>query len=317
VFDVAVVGGGVVGLTTALRLLEHGARVCMMAAEEPDQVVSWVAAAVWYPTHVDGDPRILAWGTAAFDELARQAGQGVPGVVMRPTRMLLRNSTATPWWASAVPDFRLVDAAAPYTGEWQFTVPSVEMGIYLPWLLEQFRAAGGELRAGRLQHLNEACELAPSVVNATGLGAAGLAPDPGVFPIRGRVVVVANPGLTTSWRDEDDPAGQTYIHPRSTDVVLGGTFEPMVSELTTDPDVSAAIIRRCTALVPELTQVRVISERVGLRPARHGGPRVEADANGLAGGVRLIHNYGHAGAGVTLSWGCADEVARLLGFAQG
>jgi len=53
----------------------------------------------------------------------------------------------------------------------------------------------------------------------------------------------------------------------------------------------------------------VIEQLVGLRPARHGGVRLECDPVGLPGGVRLIHVYGHGGAGVTLSPGCADVVA--------
>ncbi len=46
--------------------------------------------------------------------------------------------------------------------------------------------------------------------------------------------------------------------------------------------------------------------RVGLRPFREGGVRLQIEPGG-----RIVHNYGHGGAGVTLSWGCADEVADL------
>jgi D-amino-acid oxidase len=307
-FDVAVVGAGVVGLSSALRLLEHGARVVVVAPEDPADTVSWVAAAVWYPTHTDADPRILAWSGHTYDALREQAGQGVPGVVMRQTRMLLRGSTATPWWAAPVPDFRLGPAGEPYTGQWQFTVPAVEMGLYLPWLLEQVQAAGGIVQRRSLARLDELGDVAPVVVNATGLAAGALVPDPAVHPIRGRIVLVRNPGLTTSWRDEDDPAGQTYIHPRSRDVVLGGTFEPGESDRSPDREVSRAIIERCVAIEPALEGAEVIEEKAGLRPGRHGGPRVEADPADPA----LIHNYGHGGAGVTLSWGCADEVVRLF-----
>jgi D-amino-acid oxidase len=64
--------------------------------------------------------------------------------------------------------------------------------------------------------------------------------------------------------------------------------------------------------VPELAGARVLGERVGLRPARRGGPRVEAED--LPGGGRVVHAYGHGGAGMTLSWGCADEVTTLAGL---
>ena len=128
---------------------------------------------------------------------------------------------------------------------------------------------------------------------------------------RGQIVLVANPGLVTSIRDEDHPDGMTYIHPRSHDVVLGGTFQPGDWNDTPDPATTEAILRRCAGLVPELADARPRREAAGLRPARHGGPRVEPAQAPLPRGTRVIHNYGHGGAGVTLSWGCADEVARL------
>jgi D-amino-acid oxidase len=68
--------------------------------------------------------------------------------------------------------------------------------------------------------------------------------------------------------------------------------------------VAADIVRRATALVPEVAQARILRHRVGLRPAR---PEVRLERDG-----DVIHCYGHGGAGVTLSWGCADEVLGLL-----
>ncbi|GAB3809738.1 hypothetical protein GCM10027605_46020 [Micromonospora zhanjiangensis] len=108
--DAVVVGAGIVGLTSAVRLAEAGARVAVLAADLPRETVSRVAAAVWYPTHTRADPRVLGWAAATFDEFTAQAAAGVPGVVPRPTRMLLRTPTAgPPWWStpsatSAPPD---------------------------------------------------------------------------------------------------------------------------------------------------------------------------------------------------------------------
>ncbi|HEX2657021.1 MAG TPA: FAD-dependent oxidoreductase [Polyangia bacterium] len=289
--DVVVVGAGIVGLTCAARLQQAGARVAVVTADEPAQTVSAIAAAVWYPSHVVSDQRLLGWARATFDELAAQADRGIPGVVMRPTRMLMRVTTAQrPGWAAAVRDFRVVTRARPFVEEWQFTVPSVEMKPYLAWLAQRITDGGGAWHRRRLTALDEAATLAPIVVNASGLGAAALASDPAVHPARGQIVVVANPGLDTSVRDEGNPAGMTYIHPRRSDVVLGGTYDAGESDRTPDRAVSQRILARCEILVPQLRGAPVLETLVGLRPARHGGIRLERDPVGLPGGAGLIHD---------------------------
>jgi D-amino-acid oxidase len=292
--DVIVVGGGIIGLTAAVRLGEAGVDVAVWSSADPLDTVSAVAAAAWYPTRTDYDPRVLRWAGAAYDEFTRQAADGVPGILLRPTRNL-GHATEMPWWAPAAGEVSLVDGAV------RFTAPLAEMSLYLPWLREQVRF----VRRG-VQRLDEALAEAPVVVNATGLAAREFAGDPAVFPARGQIVLVANPGLETSVRAEGDPG--TYVHPRSRDVVLGGTFQEDDWNTTPDPATRDAILARCRALVPELADAPVLGERVGLRPVRRGGPRIEAQR--VAGGT-IVHAYGHGGAGMTLSWGCADEIVRL------
>ncbi|WBP90239.1 FAD-dependent oxidoreductase [Kitasatospora cathayae] len=314
--DVVVIGSGVIGLTTALRLQERGLRVVVVTADGLLSTVSAVAAAVWYPVGVETGERVADWSATTFAELARQAADGVPGVVMRDTWMPAhrRQGEAAPWWGGGVPDLRRLEPSelAPgYADGWRFTAPTVEMPLYLPWLLGRFLDGGGEVVHRRLDTLPQARAWAPVAVNASGLGARQLCGDDELRPVRGQLVLVRNPGLRSSLRIQDDPSGYTYVHPRSRDVVLGGTFEEGSWDLGPDRLTAEAILARCAVHVPELRGAEIIGQPLGLRPDRRGGVRLEVEDG--AGGLRIVHNYGHGGAGVTLSWGCADAVAELVG----
>ena len=58
-----------------------------------------------------------------------------------------------------------------------------------------------------------------------------------------------------------------------------------------------------------MSRDRVIREVAGLRPYRAEGFVVRAER---FGSKLLVHNYGHGGGGVTLSWGTADMAAELV-----
>lgn len=313
-FDAIVVGCGVVGLSTAVRLRDAGRSVCILTADPPEQTTSNLAAAVWYPTEFEDQDGVLGWARRTFEVFSELAEDDTSGAVMRDTLMLLRAPADTPWWASAVGGVERVaaeDLPPPYRDAYRFVVPLVEMPVYLPWLLDRFLSSGGVVERRAIRSLREAAALAPVIVNCSGMGARELCSDRTVVPARGQVVRVANPGLSLSLRDEDNPGGRTYIHPRTRDCILGGTFQLGEWNTAPDPEIAAAIMQRCAELVPELGGAEVLEHHVGLRPSRSGGVRLEVDRD-ASDGTLLIHNYGHGGAGVTLSWGCAEEALALV-----
>ncbi|WP_243653672.1 FAD-dependent oxidoreductase [Pseudonocardia endophytica] len=307
-----VVGAGITGLTCAIRLLERGWSVRVLSDAPVEGTTSHLAAAVWFPTRAGPRDRVLDWGRRTFTELAAQARAGVPGVVMRESLALYRSEPEEPWWAAAVDGLRpaRADELPPgYRFGLRFAVPLVEMPVHLPWLAAELERRGGTHETRRVASLAEAGRGADVVVHCSGLGARTLAGDASVIPVRGRIVRVPNPGLTLSVRDEQHPDGRAYVHPRADDCILGGTLDEDEWDATPDPAASAAIVRRCTDIVPALRDTEILEHVAGLRPAR---PEVRLEMEpATADRPPVIHDYGHGGSGITLGWGCADDVAAL------
>ena len=308
--DVVVIGCGVIGLSTGLRLREAGLDARIVSAAPPEETTSAVAAAIWYPYKAYPERDVLRWGRHTFRVFEELAAEPETGVRMREGLELRRERAGEPWWAGAVPGVRrcVEDELPPgYRDGHAFIVPVVEMPVYLRYLWDRFAALGGTVERRVVAHVDELAGEAALVVNCAGLGARGLVGDCSMAPIRGQVLRVSNPGLDRFFLDEDDPEGVTYIVPRSEDCVLGGTADEGVWDTEPDPGTAAAILRRCSALEPRLADAEVLEHRVGLRPGR---PEVRLERE-AGDGLSVVHNYGHGGSGVTLSWGCAEEALRL------
>ena len=309
--DAVVLGAGVCGLTTAVCLAEAGLSVTVRAAQPPLETTSVAAGAIWGPHLVENSDRVAGWGAstlATLLELTRQPGTGVR---MTSGIEVWREPGELPPWSGAMTGSRRCEAGdlpAGFADGWRYTAPLVTMTTYLGYLLDRFTRGGGQLSIAPAASLADLA--APVVVNCTGVGAARLTGDPDVRPVRGQVVVVSNPGLTEFVIAPGDATAELlYLFPHGDTVLLGGTEQ--YGDWSMDPDPAAArrILAGCTAIEPRLARARVVGHRVGLRPFR---PRVRLEAE-RAPGRLVIHNYGHGGAGITLSWGCAREVAGLVG----
>ncbi len=309
---IIVLGCGVVGLTSALRLLEAGHAVELWARELTPHTTSDVAAAVWFPYRAFPQERVTAWARRTWDVLAADAALGPQtGVRMAQGVELERTPGPEPWWRACVPALRRArpeELPAGYAGGWSFEAPVAEMPLYLRFLMERVQALGGTVVRREVHGLTEAWEAAEGVVNCTGLGARTLVGDTALFPIRGEVLRVERVPEERFLSDDEDPRGIAYVIPRFTDCILGGTAVEGSWSLEPDPEEAAGILERTSRLLPRGVRPRVLEHRVGLRPGR-AAVRLEVERSGKRW---VVHNYGHGGAGVTLSWGCAEEVVAQV-----
>ncbi len=312
--SILVIGCGVVGLSSAIRLLESGDQVTIWASELPPNTTSNVAAAIWGPYQAFPFARVLAWGEQTFAEFCRLADQPEAGIVLTPTLEVLEHPAPDPWWRAGVRDFRRATPAElppGYADGYVYTTPVIEMGRYLPFLMRCFQSLGGTLVQRKVESLDAALAHSPIVINCAGLGARELAADQTLYAIRGQIMRVRRPAaLDHAVLDEAEHGRHplTYIIPRSQDCILGGVAEVGQESLDPDPATATAILARAAALEPALRDAEIIEHRVGLRPGRES-VRLELEPRAERG--TIIHNYGHGGAGVTLSWGCAAEVVAL------
>ncbi|MEV0914838.1 FAD-dependent oxidoreductase [Streptomyces sp. NPDC049967] len=304
--EVIVVGGGVSGLTTAVVLAGRGHRVRVWSRQPAATTTSAVAGALWWPYRIEPQDRVGDWSLASlnwYGELAARPSE--TGVRLVSGLHRGERLAALGAWARELKD--VVESAEGL----RCRLPLIDMPVHLDWLEEQVRAAGGSVERRTVSSFDEAAAEAATVVNCTGLGARELVPDTGMRPVRGQLVMVENPGID-EWFTEADPASDatTYFFPQPGRLVLGGTAGTDDWRTVPDPRVAGEIVARCARVRPEIAGARVIGHRVGLRPARDAGVRIEAEP--LPGGGRLVHNYGHGGAGVTVALGCAEAAARLV-----
>jgi D-amino-acid oxidase len=305
---VGIVGAGVSGLTCAVVFAERGHRTAIFAEQMGPGTTSAAAVAIWYPYDAGPSGQTIAWALETYRALLDLARDSRSGVSIIELRMFSRTGEiAIPEWAFPLGAKRLrSEIPAAFVSGFTLNVPLMDTTIYLDYLARRFREAGGEMhpdrRFAKLEEVDPAFDL---VINCAGLGARSLVQDSDLEPHRGQVAIVPKIDLLCAVVCDDAPL--MYAIPRAMDCVLGGTNQ-LSDDCTIDPAATERIVAECSRLL-DLAKPDVLGGRVGLRPFRRSGVRVERTQ--LRDGRVAIHNYGHGGSGFTLSWGCAETVTRI------
>lgn len=250
----AVIGSGVMGLTTARRLQDRGYGVTIYTRDLPPDTTSNIAGGHWSPTSVFEPAAASPAFRAQFDRAARLAHRWFQnmagpryGVRWLDNYVLRQSPPRSVHGASSGIGDLFPDAEVFGPGEHPFGAPYVERYVtmmvepstFLDELTRDFLLRGGKLVIREFSDPRQLLELEePGVVNCTGLGSQALFGDEQLLPIRGQLAVL----LPQPEVDYVTIAGWYYMFPRSDGIVLGGTYEKGVARAEVEPEAIQRII---------------------------------------------------------------------------
>lgn len=320
---ICVIGGGIIGLSTAFRLLNEvpNVEVTVVSKDFSPNTTGDGSAGYWRPFFVTGTPdeKIIKWGKETFDHLRKisltQEG-GALGVFTATGCEIYRSpDEKEAFWKDIVLGYRRMseDELKQYSGDYgcgyAFTTMMCECKSYLPWLRERFVANGGIVIQREVKNLSEVADGYDVIVNCPGVYAKYLVNDQEVDPLKGQIIRVEAPWVKHFVSAEDD---DLYILLGSSTLALGGTHEKGDWTTTIDPVQRKRIWEGCCRLMPSLEKAKVVEEWAGFRPGRTS-IRLEKELVQFDNRVvPVVHNYGHGGSGVTLHWGSAGEAVELV-----
>ncbi|PWJ44940.1 FAD-dependent oxidoreductase [Sediminitomix flava] len=313
---IAIVGAGVIGLSTALLLVEKGYQVTIHTKELPFTTTSAIAAAVWFPYQAQPYILVNKWSKFTYYKLKELSLEPKTGVHFSKFTIIDQKKSGLPWLDAFPKDqhnsAKQFDINNIPSLSYERDVPVMESPIYLNYLYEKFLALGGQMVLEEVQDLKELSFKYDWIVNCSGLGALRLAEDAKVFPIQGQIVKMKPNstinGVLCEFPIDEFKDETTYIIPREDCIVLGGTVRKDQFDLTPDTSTTQRILQRSASFNSKIKTEDIIDVVVGLRPGRDS-IRVEKED-----GTSIIHNYGHGGSGFTVSWGCAAHVADLISY---
>ena len=255
----AVVGAGIMGLTTARLLQDRGWTVTIYTKAMPLETTSSIAGGQWSPTSVFEEERSTPAFQSQFKDAARIAHQTFGrlvgagyGISWKENYFLnaQRSAPADTFYLRELPELfpslaELGPDEHPFPSPfvYRFVTMLVEPAVFLTRVLSDFREAGGRVEVRDFADRGDVLSLTePVIFNCTGLGAATLFGDTELIPVRGQLVFMP-PDPRIDYLTIGGGDGVLYMFPRSDGILLGGSFERGNSQLAPNPVITARILR--------------------------------------------------------------------------
>lgn len=286
--EIAVVGCGVIGLTSAIMAQRAGLKVRIYAKDRPPDVRSNLATGNWSPnSRYCSDEALTPEIEARWEEMTRISHRmyqnllGLPGDPIEwrdfyvisdrgfgPPRKPGGNGgePVYPLLEEKIGDITPATRELPY-GSTPFgetyvrRVPNMVFNLssYSRMLIADFEAAGGVIETREFEKPGDLSKLREkTIIHATGYGARALFGDESVVPIRGQLMrLIPQPEVTyaLSWN------GIVHTVPRRDGIIVQSNAPGDFGNADTTPDRAAA--ERSVALLAELNQRIQASVRCG------------------------------------------------------
>jgi D-amino-acid oxidase len=261
----AVIGCGVMGLTTARLLQERGWKVTIYAKAFSPNNTSDAAGGQWAPTGISYRFREThAFSTQcdealqiSYDMFSKQIGAEygvklIENYHLKQTPIRVDDYTHLERWPKLFPQTEVLQPNQhPFPTRFALRYLSmvIEPAIFLPKLMQEFRDAGGQVLQREVRDVAELQTFTETVIfNCTGIGAKALFGDEQLTPIRGQILRL-RPDERIDFCTHGDGQGVMYMFPRSQDIAVGGSFDRGEAGLAPDNETTTRIVREHARMI--------------------------------------------------------------------